>query len=132
MGVHDCIIISYSKVKFGKLTSCFKISTTDESFLLIQKLERFLVSNIPIWNELDCQLIEETHRHEVISSMTILGSISIVHQCGSSCTVTHTQTIPVEREQVLLQSTQGVKHDRNNKMYCINSYSKTLFSTVTT
>ena len=36
--------------------------------------------NIPIMNELDCPLIEESHRYEVIPSVSVLHSISILQK----------------------------------------------------
>lgn len=115
-----------AKVKIGKLVACIKDINTNESFCTLQKMEKIELTEEPILNELDCPLIEETHRFEVTPSESIKGTISLVHQCGISCSVTDRTTITVEREKATI-STYSVQHDWHNKMYCINIYSCTLY-----
>lgn len=87
----------------------------------MQKLDKQEAGNIPITNEMDCPLIEESHRFAILPSQSILGSISIVHECGSSCIIQQTTQRKIEREDVILQ-VHHVNHDFKNKMYCINIF----------
>ena len=71
----------------GRLVSCVEEISTKQSFCIIKKMDLCTAGNIPIMNELDCPLIEESHRYEVIPSVSVLHSISILHECGTSCTL---------------------------------------------
>ena len=73
-------------------------------------------------NELDCPLIEESHRYAVIPSVSVLHSISILHECGTSCTLQTSLKTCMEREDIAITSRYMIKHDKNYKFYCINSY----------
>ena len=122
-----CIIIhqycdKYYKVKIGKLASCVKENSTGESFCVVNLMEYFLLGGTPITNEMDCPLVENTHRFEVVSSVCIIRSISILHACGSSCTFVHNQKTTIEREEVTVKNFRTIKHDQNNNMYFINIY----------
>ena len=65
--------------------------------------------------------IEESHRYEVIPSVSVLHSISILHECGS-CTLQTSLKTCMEREDITITSRYMIKHDKKKKFYCINSY----------
>ena len=87
---------------------------------------------IPLINELDCPYIEQSDRYEVVPSTFILGSVSLIHTCGSSCTFTYNQKTTIEREEVAVKHFRTVKHDYSNNIYFINLYCMNYYSTITT
>ena len=88
----------------------------------MQKMYDMEVGSSPITNEMDCPLLEESFRFMILPSHHILGSISVVHQCDTSCTVHNTTQSSIEREDVTLP-VQHINHDfKNNTMYCVNVF----------
>ena len=85
-------------------------------------MEVCTVGSAIIYNELDCPLLELSHRCEVIASTCILGSVSVVHECGSSCTIKTAARACIERELVTITSRKILEHDKQNSFYCFNIY----------
>ena len=73
-------------------------------------------------NELDCPLLEESHRCEVVPSISILDSVSLIHECGDSCEMQKNMAACMERENVTVCNRKTIKHDQKNKFYCFNIY----------
>ncbi len=119
------------QVGFGMLTSCVKVTATQKSYIIINIFECIQAGGIPITNEVDCPLLEKTGKFEVVSPVYILGSISVIHACDSSCTFTFNQQTTIEREEVAVKYFRTVKHNYNNSMYFINLYCTNHYSTVT-
>ena len=74
-----------------------------------------------VLNELNCPLLLSSDNLVVIPSVDVHNSVSVVHECGSSCECSRGRKIKVEREDILLDE-NFFKHDYTNRMYCLNSY----------
>ena len=85
-------------------------------------MEIITVGGAVINNELDCPLLELSHRCEVITSTSILGCVSVLHECGSSCKIKTTARACIEREFVTVKSRKILEHDKRNNFYCFNIY----------
>ena len=72
-----------------------------------------------IRNELDCPLVERDNHIISLPPQSILRSVSIVHECLSTCVFREMEKIQtVERECVKLI----FEHDWSNPHYCWNKY----------
>jgi len=67
-------------------------------YCVLQKFSQVCVGEVPVVNEIDCPLLEADTRFEVIPSTSVLGAISIIHECTSSCRLQPSRTVVVERE----------------------------------
>ena len=75
-----------------------------------------------IVNEYDCPLLTLTANITIISSSLVIQSVSIVHECTSTCVFTTLPNIcTVERERIELAQLI-FKHDWTNMFYCLNIY----------
>ena len=78
-------------------------------------------------NEMECPLIEESYRFELLPSTRVLGPVSVVHECNSSCSTVTCSQATMERETVDTNY-KKYKHDYTNKFYSINIYSMSSYS----
>ena len=90
---------------------------------MVQKFEEVLIGGVALMNEMECPYLLAMHRFEVVPSDNILGSISILHECSSSCKMFPTRTAVIERETVTVSAAEHLEHDTTNDMYFINTYS---------
>ena len=81
-----------------------------------------MAGEVSVVNDMDCPYILSTHCFEVVPSANILGSISLIHECMSSCSVVPIRTASIEREQVLISGVKSVRHDLTNDLYILNLY----------
>ena len=96
---------------------------TSDGHCVVKKLLPVLAGTSPVYNDLDCPLVTTSTRYDVIHSRMVLGPISIVHQCDDSChSISDSFETKIEREKVVSKKIKGVKHDKNNTLYCINIY----------
>ena len=102
------------------LTACF--SVPEKSLCIVQLFERMDSFGVQICNEYDCPLLTLTNLFRCISSTAISHSVSVVHECSTTCTFSHTQTTTImERTYVPSQKLKFV-HDMSNSMYALNVY----------
>lgn len=79
-----------------------------------------------ILNEYDCPVLSLTDLIYCIPSQCIKHSISVVHECTTTCTyVTNCISNVIEHETVQTASLI-FKHDWKNKLYCHNIYCMSL------
>ena len=97
-----------------------KVITTNDSYIIVNTMECLKLGDLPIINHIDCPLIEQTERYELLPSTNIHGPISIVHACGNSCVISNNE-VNIEREAVVVTSFK-TKHDFKNTLYVINIY----------
>ena len=102
--------------------ACIKEVQSQLSYAVLQKFEYVSAGGINICNELDCPLVQPTDRFDVKFSTQVLGSISIVHECGISCKVEQNLKTIVEREESVISGAHCVKHDKKNDLYALNIY----------
>ena len=75
-----------------------------------------------IVKDYDCSLLTLTANITIISSSLVIQSVSIVHECTSTCVFTTLPNIrTVERERIELAQLI-FKHDWTNMLYCLNIY----------
>ena len=102
---------------FGILAACFREPKESKSFCLVHMLEPIDSFGILILNEFDCPLLTLIPQFKCISSDCIIQSISVIHQCLSSCKFTN---IP-ERHQID-QDMLCYVHDYDANIYALNVY----------
>ena len=90
----------------GILAACFMEPKESKSFCLVHMLEPIDSFGIPILNEFDCPLLTLIPQFKCISSDCIIQSISVIHQCSSSCKFTLTN-IPTIVERHLVDQDSG-------------------------
>jgi len=95
---------------------------TGESYCIVNRLERVLAGGVQILNDQECPLMMITQRFQVMPSCHILGSVSMIHQCGNSCFEVKYFETRIEREAINTTSINSIKHDNSNTFYCINLY----------
>ena len=75
-----------------------------------------------IYNDYDCPILSLTNLVYCISSEHILQSVSIIHECTTTCVfVTKSVSKRVEHEDVNTSSL-AYDHDWSNKLFCHNVY----------
>ena len=108
----------------GLLTACFQVAGEgrERSWCLVQLLQPMDSMGIQVCNEFDCPLLTMTDLFRCIPSHSISHSVSVMHECSSSCTYTHINTTTtVERESV--DSRHLVfQHDFGSNLYALNVY----------
>lgn len=120
-------IVYPNQILYGLLLACFKEAQSQVSYTLLQKFET-ISSGIQTFNEMECPLLELTDRYEVTYSTEILGSVSIIHDCGRSCRMEESRRMTVEREELLVRGTLCMNHDINCKLFALNIYSMSYHS----
>ncbi len=89
---------------------------------LIRQMQQMEVLGEPITNEYDCPILTMTATVQEVPVSNVLRAVSVVHQCGESCTFENMAcTTRTEREQVSCNKLTYI-HDFNNNMYCLNVY----------
>lgn len=104
------------------LLASVKHTKNHTSYCVLQKFEKVCAGGILVVNEMDCPLLQATYRFEVIPSINIMGSISVLHECTSSCTIKQLDTTMIERERVTIEGRRTLCHDKTNEYYSINIY----------
>ncbi len=110
------------------LLACFKDVQSQVSYTMLQKFEMLSAGGSQTFNEMECPLMQITDRYEVTYSTRILGSLSIIHECGRSCRMEENQTRIVEREERVLTGTYYINHDQNSEVFSLNIYSMSYHS----
>lgn len=106
------------QVEYGLLLSCFAVD--GESHCLVQVFEQLQCGLQPLINEFNCPLLTATTIIMRIASLAVISSISVAHECSTSCTFQQVHNVfPVERENVDIEGLQYV-HDWNNNLFCLN------------
>ena len=104
------------------LSACMQDIENGESYCLVQAFIFVVdVNNSPIMNEMECPLLEESHRFSVIPSVDVLGTISLIHECDSSCMTTKSSVLKIERETVITKNNY-FKHNYAKRFYSFNVY----------
>ena len=103
------------QIDIAKLAACF-VAPDCESFCIVQIFEHMDALGLPIFNEYDCPLLNITSLFRCVPSTTIAHSVSVHHECSSTCTFTRAlATTVVKREHVVSQKLNFV-HDFANTM----------------
>lgn len=101
------------------LVACFKDCKYSASYCLVRPMH-FVddSSGGNVLNEYDCPLLTITN----LVLLLIHHSVSVVHECTTSCTITQS-SVPARLEHENVQ-VSGVLHEHNfcNKLYCHNIY----------
>ena len=98
-----------------------------KAIALFKKMDRILSGANAVVNDMECPLLDKSHRFEVIPSIGVLGPVSVIHECGSSCQMSTQSDTKIEREVVTTHYKQ-YKHDFTNTLYSINMYSMSSYS----
>ena len=102
------------QVDFGVLAACFHAEEGNTSYCIIQQYELMDTFGVQLYNEFECPLLSLTNFFHCVSSNSISQSVSVTHQCTSSCT-------QIERQTVTAQKFTFV-HDFCNNLYSFNVY----------
>lgn len=113
------------EIEIGRLSSCMK--HVQDGYCIVQKMNRIVSGNNAVMNDMECPLLDESHRFELIPSAGVLGPVSVIHECGSSCRLITQSQSKIEREAVITDYKQ-YKHDFTNTLYSINIYSMSYYS----
>ena len=104
------------------------VKTEDyESYCIVNTFDTIDVGGHQLINEFDCPLLELTEKFEVVPSVDVLKSVSVIHACSGTCISTPKKRTLLEREEVEVKTLKTIKHDYTNNMfflnlYCINYY----------
>ena len=104
------------------MSACVKHNKTNTSYCVLQKVDKLLVGGVPVLNEMDCPLVQATQRFRVVPSTAVMGSISLIHECNTSCRVQPQRIAMIERERTAVTGGKTFAHDRKNTFYSINTY----------
>ena len=107
------------QVDIGLLAACFKVPGQGYAscYCTIQLYEEMNSFGSGFFNEYDCPLYTLTDTFRCVSSDSICQTVSVLHECTSSC-LFETQ---VERETVT-SNTLVFEHDYSNTIYSKNVY----------
>lgn len=104
------------------MLACVKHAKNHTSYCVLQKFEQVFAGGVHIVNEMDCPLLQATDRFDVVPSVDVMGSVSIIHECNNSCSVQQSRTARIERETVTILGGESFRHDLTNKFYSVNTY----------
>ena len=109
------------QVECGLLLSCFAVN--GEGHCPVQVFEKLQCGLQPLVNEFNGPLLSATSIIMRVSSQAVISSISVAHECCSTCTFQqeHNRFL-IEREQVDIAGLQYI-HDFSNNLFCLNVYS---------
>ena len=126
--VTSIFVMYYKKIStitfqfdYGVLAACYTICEGDLSQLcLIQLFEPMNSCGVPVTNDYDCPLLSLT---SLFPSTSILQSVSIMHECTSSCQAKSVNsTSQVERQCISSQKLTFVCDFSHNSIYSLNIY----------
>ena len=104
------------------LTACVRSVACSKNFCIVNTFEYVYAGTDLLYNDFDCPLLMLTKDIEYVDPTSLVRSISIVHQCSSSCVFKETVSrMLVEREAI--ESHRIIfEHDWSNDMFCLNNY----------
>lgn len=73
-------------------------------------------------NQFDCPLLTLTNRIFAVHPDCILTTVSVVHQCNSSCVFVEKPCISNVERECVSQKSLVYQHDWSNDMYCLNIF----------
>ena len=101
----------------------FCITFKSRALCFVRLLEQMDFNGEDVLNDYDCPLLTLTSNIVTIPSCKVEASVSIIHQCTSSCTFVLSPVGQiVERENVSNAGSLTYKHDGTNTLYCLNVY----------
>ena len=112
------------QVVIGLLAACFKVPGQGYAscYCTIQLYEEMNSFGSGFFNEYDCPLYTVTDTFRCVSSDSICQTVSVLHDCTSSCLCKTLDTeTQVERETVT-SNTLVFEHDYSNTIYSKNVY----------
>lgn len=113
---------SHVQVEFGVLAACFKVREGGSSYCIIQLFEPMDNFGTPLTNEYDCPLLSLTGLFRCVSSYSVVQTVSIIHECTSTCTIKHVATTS-QVERLSIESQKDVfVHDYTNNLFSLNIY----------
>ena len=120
--VHIHCVHLYFEVQYGELLLCYKAN--EQCWCVMRPLEEMMcpLSNTPLLNNIDCPLLHLCNTAKAVLSTTVRRAVSVVHECGPTCTFQRTSVLRnAEREHIATQ-TLTFSHDYGNPMFCLNIY----------
>lgn len=112
------------QIDIGILAACFTVveDMRQKTFCIVQVFEYMDTFGIQVYNEYDCPILSLSNLFCCVPSTSINHSVSVVHECSSSCVFRRiSTTTTVEREKVQACKLCFV-HDFSNSMYALNVY----------
>lgn len=105
----------------GILAACFT-ENSGLKYCILQLYESLDSFGTQVLNEYDCPLYSLTSTFCCVPSSSIISSVSFFHECSSSCTFSHTNSVSlVERETVTTHKRMYL-HDYQCSLYFLNLY----------
>ena len=100
------------------------ISNSAQTLCIINHLEYMMCGDSAILNDFDCPLLSLTKTLYFTSPNSLMRSVSIVHECSTSCTFQKSCSngTTIERELVSNGSSLVYEHDWSNEIVCLNVY----------
>lgn len=113
--------VYWIQIHVGKIIACVKTSSAC-SYCIIETLSPLMSGSNSISNEMDCPLLQGTDHVTIVPSIEVKTSISVVHECTSTCGEVMGRETQLEREHTVL-NVKTIRHDSiNNNVYCLNLY----------
>ena len=109
----------YLKVEYGFLQGCCK--KDDDSYCILQPLDRIESGGVPIVNELECPLLTLATCSRIVPSSRVVSAVSIAHECGVGCHFQSGTNVLIEREVVASPRLRYI-HDYSNRFFSLNIY----------
>ena len=107
-------------MQVGVFLSCFQ--SNEKCYCIVRHLEPLMVGTTPQLNQFDCPLLTLTNILRVLPSVNNFCSVSVVHQCSTTCILKEKAVdTRLERHRVT-QNTFFLLHDWSNTVYCYNLF----------
>ena len=92
------------------------------SYCVVRQLARLECGGNPMFNEMDCPLLELTDEYKIIPSSAAIAPVSVVHECDSECEYVAGTTQIVEREHIVNKRPLSYVHNYRNFYFSLNVY----------
>lgn len=75
-----------------------------------------------VYNDFDCPLLILTKDIDCVTPTSLVRSVSIVHQCSSSCVFKETVSRTLVEREAIESRRIVFEHDWSNDVFCLNNY----------
>ena len=110
------------QMEYGILSACISVmadksAQPEQRYCILQELEELRINN-----EFDCPLLSLTNNYHFVIPEIVFTTVSILHQCTSSCKfITKSSFLNFEREQIS-QSRLTFQHHLADRMFFLNLF----------
>ncbi|KAL5496712.1 hypothetical protein EMCRGX_G013056 [Ephydatia muelleri] len=107
-------------IQVGVFLGCFE--NEGKCFCIVRYMEPVMNGTALRLNQFDCPLFTLTNILRVLPSVNISCSISVVHQCSTTCVLKEKAVETTLERHKVTQNTLFLSHDWSNNLYCYNVF----------